>query len=366
MRMHKTIQIIPPAARGLAKIAVSAWVVLLAAQAVASESLTRAAAPAAELWQPVAAASSASGAKRLQIAALRQTVRLNQVALANLLQQAPMEFTEAARVAPSVITLPMPDGSFARFTFEEAPIMAPGLAQLYPEIKTYRGRGIDDPTATVRFDAMPSGFHAMVLASSGTVLIDPQIGAVDSAVGSAVIASHLLDYTSYYKHDTIRPSEPFTCSVGGEVGNDSLKRRADHLSTESAGKHVNVAAISGVTLRTYRLAVAATNEYAVAAGGNTVAGTLAAQVLVMNRVNGIYERDIAVRMIIVNNNNLLLYAGDNVTCGGACTAANDPYTNNDSDAMLVENQAKIDAVIGNANYDIGHVFSTGGDRKSVV
>ena len=356
MRMHKTKQIIPPAARGLAKIVVSALVALLVGQAVASESLAQAGAPPADLWLPVdaAAASSASRPKRLQFAALYQTLRLNQLALANLLQQAPMEFTEAARVAPPVITLPMPDGSLARFTFEEAPIMESGLAQLYPEIKTYRVKGIDDPTATVRFDSMPSGFHAMVLASSGTVLIDPQISAVASAVGSAVSASRLPDYTSYYKRDAIRSSEPFTCGVGG----DSLKRDAGHLSTESAGKRVNIAAISGVTLRTYRLAVAATNEYAVAFGGNTVAGTLASQVVVMNRVNGIFEREIAVRMIIVNNNNLLLYAGDNLSCGGACTAANDPYTNNSGRTMLTENQAKVDAVIGTANYDIGHVFST--------
>ena len=279
VRMHKTKQIIPPAARGLAKIAVAALVALLVGQAVASESLAQAGVPPADLWLSVnaASASSASRPKRLQIAALYQTLRLNQSALANLLQQAPMEFTEAARVTPPVITLPMPDGSLARFTFEEAPIMESGLAQLYPEIKTYRGKGIDDPTATVRFDSMPSGFHAMVLASSGTVLIEPQT----NAVGSAVSASRLPDYTSYYKHDAISSSEPFTCGVGG----DSLKRDAGHLSTVSAGKRVNIAAISGVTLRTYRLAVAATNEYAVAFGGNTVAGTLASQVLEIGRAH---------------------------------------------------------------------------------
>ncbi len=80
----------------------------------------------------------------------------------------------------------------------------------------------------------------------------------------------------------------------------------------------------------------------------------------MNRVNGVYERDLAIHMNIIANNNLITYAGDNISCGGACTAANDPYTNNNGSTMLGQNQTTFNTVIGSANYDIGHVFSTGG------
>ena len=118
---------------------------------------------------------------------------------------------------------------------------------------------------------------------------------------------------------------------------------------------------SGTTLRTYRLALAATNEYCVAVGGNTVAGSLAAEVLIMNRVNGVYERDVAIHMNIVANNNLITYAGDNTQLRRrSCNSANDPYTNGNGSTMLAQNQTTCNNVIGSANYDIGHVFSTGG------
>ena len=100
-------------------------------------------------------------------------------------------------------------------------------------------------------------------------------------------------------------------------------------------------------LRTYRLALSATAEYTIFHGGS-VAQAAAAQVVTMNRVNGVYEKDIAITMVIVPNNNSLIYT----------TAATDPYTNGATGTMINQNQTNVDAVIGSANYDIGHVFGT--------
>lgn len=297
------------------------------------------------LWTPInEAAISSTRAKAATVNAYT-TMALDQDALAALLALAPLEFSVAANASPPTIELPMPNGALARFSFVESPIMESELAAKFPSIKTYRAQGIDDPAASARFDWTPLGFHAMVLSSAGTVLIDPYHA---GAAGNAAAASS--PYMTYWKHDAVRPAHTFTCAVHGTLG----------VAKSAAVAPIRPAVTSGAQLRTYRMALAATNEYAVAVGGNTVAGTLAAQTVVMNRVNGIFERDAAIRMILVNNNNLLVYAGDNTSCGGACTAGNDPYSNTNVDTMLTENQTKLDAVIQSANYDIGHVFSTAG------
>jgi hypothetical protein len=269
-----------------------------------------------------------------------RTFQINKTNLLALLNGAPEEYTDAARSGQTVISLPMPDGKFARFSFEHSLVVERGLLDKFPELsRTYRGQGIDDPTATARFDFMPSGFHALILSSTGSVLINPYAsGDTENAI-------------SYYKRDSSLSKQGFECKVG-----DGVLEKALSMNKYDADDFVPAAATtpapevtSGTNLRTYRLALAATREYTTAVGSGTVAGGLAAQVVVMNRVNGVYERDVAVHMNIVANNNLIVY-----------TAEPDPYTNNDPDALLDENQSNLDTVIGNANYDVGHVFSTGG------
>ncbi|HQU86365.1 MAG TPA: M12 family metallo-peptidase, partial [Pyrinomonadaceae bacterium] len=268
-----------------------------------------------------------------------RSFKMNQTTMDSILKSAPEEFSGTnavpSRANEVVLTMPMPDGTFQRFRIEHSPIVEPGLSAKFPELdKTYRGQGLDDPTATARFDFLPTGFHSMILSSRGTVLIDP------FAKGNTE------DYISFYKRDGVKGGD-FVCNFDQTKSIESMLSSNFDSNEFLPDNSENV--ISGTQLRTYRLAVAATVEYTAAVGGGTVAGALAAQVLIMNRVNGVYERDVAIRMVIIANNNLIVFA-----------AEPDGYTNNDGGTMLSENQTILNTVIGTANYDIGHVFSTGG------
>ncbi len=67
---------------------------------------------------------------------------------------------------------------------------------------------------------------------------------------------------------------------------------------------------TGATLRVYRLALGATAEYTAAVSGTnpgTVAQALAAMVTSINRCSAVYERDLAIRFVLVNNTDKLVY-----------------------------------------------------------
>ena len=257
-----------------------------------------------------------------------RTSFMDVLAMKDFLWSLPSE--QAARANRSqmpVIELPTPDGGMAKFLVWESSIQEPALEAKFPDIKTFTGQGIDDPFATIRLDFGPNGFHGQVLTVNGSYYIDPYARGV------------LNHYISYYRTD-FRKSGKFLCEV---PDNPSFSRN-----------NAIEAACLGTDLRTYRLAVACTGEYAqapgIAAGANP-AILHAAIVTTVNRVVGVYEKEVSIRMILVANNNLVEFLN----------AATDPFTgNNNANVLINESQTVIDANIGAANYDIGHTFSTGG------
>ncbi|HMT74197.1 MAG TPA: zinc-dependent metalloprotease family protein [Chitinophagaceae bacterium] len=256
-----------------------------------------------------------------------RTASLDLAAMKNFLWTLPTERNVTNRNQAPVLSLPKPDGSIARFRVWESSIQEPGLQAKFPDIRTYLGQGIDDPYSTIRFDIGPNGYHAQVLSANGSYYIDPYS------------RGDVNNYISYFRSDLIK-ARSLTC----EVPSDPAQFRPENTE----------AACLGTQLRTYRLAIACTGEYAQAPGvaaGSNPAILHNAIVTTVNRVVGVYEQEVSVRMVLVANNNLVEFLN----------AGTDPFTgNNNANVLINESQTVIDANIGSANYDIGHTFSTGG------
>lgn len=258
--------------------------------------------------------------------------KLNTPAMKNLLAKAPERFSGISNV---IINLPTNNGEIQSFRVYEASTFSPELQAKHPNIRSYAAQGIDDPSAIARFSVSDFGGVNVMISSPNysTIYIDPY-------------TQDRKFYISYNINKVPVPSG-FNCLV---EGSSEPENPTGYNRNANDGK-----------LRTYRLALACTGEYAQfhltqlgiptsATEAVKKAAVLSEMNVAMTRVNGIYERDVSLTMVIVPNNEDIIFLNP----------SSDPYTNNRGDLMLAQNQSQCDQKIGNANYDIGHVFSTGG------
>ncbi|WP_299058528.1 reprolysin-like metallopeptidase [uncultured Polaribacter sp.] len=237
----------------------------------------------------------------------------------------------------NIINLPNAEGVLSRFIINETSNFEADLSEKFPMIKSYSAQGLDDPTAVAKISIGTDGFHAVVLSGTkNTVYIDPY------SKGNETLMV-------YNRNDLEPNKDNFTCKV-------------EEFTTESLAKTKSVQTANDGVLRTFRLAVVCSGEYAqfhltnqgistAAADVVKKAAVLSAMNTTLTRVNGIFERDLSVKMVLVNDNDKVVFLDpetDNITDG-------------DPEIMLNEVQSICDTEIGNLNYDIGHIFSTGGD-----
>ncbi|MBE2290262.1 MAG: T9SS type A sorting domain-containing protein [Chitinophagaceae bacterium] len=240
-----------------------------------------------------------------------------------------------------IVTIPMPDGSTRDFRVWETSMMPQDLAAQYPDIRTYSGYAVDDRTVTAKFDFTLYGFHAMVLDGENTAFIDPFDNLNDGF------------YIGYYKRDLDREfANRMLCGVHSADENGPAGEQMQMGNTglpKLAQKTVN-----GYDLRTYRLALACSNQYATAVTSPTAPTkplVLSKMTTTMNRVNGVYEREFSITMVFTSAQNNLIFT----------TAAGDPFNaiNSNPLSCLTTNQSQCNSIVGFSNYDIGHVFTTG-------
>ena len=238
--------------------------------------------------------------------------------------------------ATHIVNIPNENGEVTKYAVEEASIMAPKLQEKFNTIKSYVGKSVDGKS-TIRFSYSPyHGFSAMIQKGHKVSYID-------------AYTEDLSTYISYSRQN-VDDNINFTCHT-----DDVQQQNLINQITDNAP--INKTANDG-KLRKYRLALATTIEYSryhinkagLQSGTDEekLAAVLSAINVAMTRVNGVYEKEFGITMELVENNDKIVFI------------KTDEYTNNSGSAMLKENQTVLDREIGTANYDVGHVFSTGG------
>jgi hypothetical protein len=315
---------------------------ILVVAAPAAHAASGSAAASAAAWASVARGGGALRAPTpstpLVDPARGATFGLDQVALARVLAAAPAERRRGSTVTTPAdgleISIPDPDGGFQRFDIVDSPVMEPGLAAARPDLETYAGRGVDDPTATVRLDLTPIGFHASVRSDSGSWYVDPRYRDLSQYVA--------------YDRDALS-ADPLRDFVEGDGGGTPVTPTPEQRRAGEANG-------AAVKLRVYRLALVSDNTYA--ANSNAGGDTTAAKVVLMNRVDQLYEQDFAIRMDLIaatpslNLDTVAQTSGAPGPCG---TTACFPSGVTCTSSSITRNNTVAGLLAGAGNYDIAHV-----------
>lgn len=268
---------------------------------------------AAKEWNTVAARATAADGYE---------VRANQYRIVTV----STDYLAELKAGKRQLTLPLPDGQEVTFSLQPYDLLPADLAAKYPGIRTFKGHDEANPVETGRVDLGPQGFHAMFSHQGKMVFVDP----LRNGEGYAV----------YYQQDA----------------HSRLEEEADKVIGGEAKKLARQVLVDGNERKRYVIAISAAGEYTQYHGGTVEAG-LGAITTLLNRVNEVYQRDVAAEFQLASGNDTIIFTD----------AATDPFFNGDdpsgSGLNDVDVNMQVQAVaqtLGLGAFDIGHVVNTGG------
>ncbi|WP_160136790.1 reprolysin-like metallopeptidase [Chryseobacterium sp. c4a] len=263
---------------------------------------------------------------------------LNTDQLKLLLEKAPARFSSPKG---TVISLPTVKGGLEKFQVWEYSNLAPELQKKYPDIKSYVGTALEDPSVYLRFSLSPVGFSSMITRSGITEFIEP----------------YSEDRTVYAVFDSNarrgQEKEPFECSTMDEGIKKAAAEKKNTVNKKTAGFNV------------FRLAITCTGEYAQyhlnAAGTPANAPdaqkkgvVLAAMNASLTRMNAVFEKDLSLHFNLIGNNDLIVFLDP----------ATDPFDESDTDDTNdydhIGAYYAISTRINAEDYDMGHLFDKRG------
>jgi hypothetical protein len=245
-----------------------------------------------------------------------------------------MQIVDKRNTATTTITLPNADGELEKFEVYEASNFMPGLQSKFPEIRAFSGKSLTHRGSTLKISIAPNGIQTMVFRANGKP--------------NEYVEPYSADHTIYsvFAAKRSKGGAPWLCSTPDEQMATGLNNAVGtNRNNSSTGE-----------LKTMRLAQSVVAEYSNFFGATSAAQVnlvLAAVNAPMTRPNGCYEKDLALHLNLINNTTSVFYYDANT----------DPYSPGAAGAGGAWNnelQTTLTSVIGEANYDIGHLFGASG------
>jgi hypothetical protein len=232
-----------------------------------------------------------------------------------------------------ILSLPNADGLIEEFELTEASNFEPALQAQFTEIRSFSGKGITDKNAFLKLSISPQGVQTMLIRDGKEEeYIEPY---TDDKLTYAV-----------FKSQRASGQLPWNCYTQDQ-------QLSSALSQIVADQPIGIAR-SGGNLKILRLALSCNGEYSNYFGATPTTADREAKVLAafnatLTRCNGIFEKDLAIHLRLIPTTTSVIYYNP----------ATDPYSTTLS-LWNSQLQTTLTNVIGDANYDIGHMFGSAG------
>lgn len=233
--------------------------------------------------------------------------------------------TQASKTG-GVMTFPNAKGDLETYHIIELATFSPQLAAQYPQIKSYVATSVINEAAHLYFSISPTSlsFTGITNTSKSTPYI------IEEEKGDLYKWQRVKDFAV---------EKAFTCTTditAPSAFNTNL------ISTLKNNIALKTAPFSRkTTIKTYRLAVAATAAYTEYHGG-TVAGALTAINATLTRLNALFGKDLGLQLQLVAETTNVIYT----------SPESDPFGTD----LNSEVQEVLTLNVGEENYDIGHLF----------
>jgi subtilisin-like proprotein convertase family protein len=236
-----------------------------------------------------------------------------------------------------IVSIPSPNGEMVSYRIIEASTFEKSLQAQFPEIRSFAGNAVNDASTVIRFSISPyNGLSAIIRTATGetTYIIDPIT--MDNKI-----------FIVFDRSKSKKADGSFICTT-----EDDITTFGPNLNKGTVNQMLNNA--DDGKLRKFQMAQSCTAEYS-----NFFGATSAAQVnLVLaafnntyTRCNAIFEMDFNCTMELIPNTTSVIYYNP----------ATDPYSpSTNLGNWNTELGNTLQSVIGNDNYDIGHVFGDSG------